>query len=428
MMPRGCARSFLVLGIGVSACDAGDAPGGEFRCFDDPRCPAGSTCVGGACVPDGTPSSPCATVEQLAATFDTLPTWAREVEADGGQVGLDAGDLRLEVPSGAPDAEAGVKTAATYDLRGGGIVLEVTAVTRSATEIRLNDSLGTESFFGVRIATNELFVFLGTMPLRLRPYDPVADRWWRVREQDGTIFYATSPDGSMWTPFTNHKAFSPEYVYVTLRVKKDNVASGGIARFASINEGYDATQSFCKADTLRDSFDDGRSGPLWIDQSSAGCASSESGKLVFTSTGDAASVCRYSTTRPFDLRGVWLTAKVTPAAAPGVTRLELASDDAGHAVTMERGAAGLRLVARADGVSVLERTVAYVPNRHRYWRVGLAPDGRIHFAASPDGETFADLASVDAPGFDGRALTIDLSLGLTEAATGGVMATFEAFR
>lgn len=31
------------------------------------------------------------------------------------------------------------------------------------------------------------------------PYDPVQHRWWRIREQSGSIYWDTSPDGSNWT-------------------------------------------------------------------------------------------------------------------------------------------------------------------------------------------------------------------------------------
>jgi hypothetical protein len=34
-----------------------------------------------------------------------------------------------------------------------------------------------------------------------RRYDAVADRWWQIREQSGTLFFETSSDGMMWNIF-----------------------------------------------------------------------------------------------------------------------------------------------------------------------------------------------------------------------------------
>lgn len=423
----------LVLALSATGCSAGEPPEGEFQCFDDPRCPEGRTCLAGVCVAEGTIAPPCATVDQLATSFDQMPPGTVLETKMGGVAGIGQGSLNLETPSAERFAYTRLRWLAARDLRDRPLIVEVPAIGGSATELVLDDLSTFDvdkrgAYVGVHGGGDTIEVYAHENPVDARPYQPVNHRWWRVSAQGASLVYDTSPNGENWSRLTSHPTtLALDFVLVSIRAAHHNQAIGGIAKIASVNDGRDASQPFCKTDTIQDSFDDGRAAPLWRSMSS-GCTTSEGGKLAFAVAGDTAAVCRYATTRPFDLRGVWLTAKVVPANTPGITRLELASDDAADVITMEKFPAGLRLAARNDGASLLDRTVPYRADVHRYWRVGLGPDGRLHFAASRDGEDFADLAAIDAPSFDGSALTLDLSLRLAEPSASAVTAAFEAFR
>jgi hypothetical protein len=68
-------------------------------------------------------------------------------------------------------------------------------------------------------------------------YDPAVHRWWRLREQQGMLFWETSPNGSAWTvhwsepsPITIRPAFAGMGV-----ASASGIASPGQARFATFN-------------------------------------------------------------------------------------------------------------------------------------------------------------------------------------------------
>lgn len=80
--------------------------------------------------------------------------------------------------------------------------------------IILSDVTGTQIIFQIDTATNLLLMTVqvgfadeGGHSL---PYDPVEHAWLRIREDTGTLFWDTSPDGREWT--TQHTDVSPSWV------------------------------------------------------------------------------------------------------------------------------------------------------------------------------------------------------------------------
>jgi hypothetical protein len=62
-----------------------------------------------------------------------------------------------------------------------------------------------------------LIVGLAVQASTTTTYDPAAHRWWRIREEAGTIYFETSPDAAQWN--TLLQTGSPpqlETVYVVL--------------------------------------------------------------------------------------------------------------------------------------------------------------------------------------------------------------------
>ncbi|RLB47432.1 MAG: hypothetical protein DRI90_26340, partial [Deltaproteobacteria bacterium] len=69
------------------------------------------------------------------------------------------------------------------------------------------------------------------------PYDEVAHRWWRMREEAGQFYLETSPNGSSWV--TQHQVPSPSYldsvsVQLVLWLAESQPAAG-IAEFDNVN-------------------------------------------------------------------------------------------------------------------------------------------------------------------------------------------------
>lgn len=53
--------------------------------------------------------------------------------------------------------------------------------------------------YGILVTSGGLAGGLSTVDNPLVPYDPAQHRWWRIRERDGTLEFAASPDGRAWT-------------------------------------------------------------------------------------------------------------------------------------------------------------------------------------------------------------------------------------
>lgn len=407
---------------------------GSFSCEEERECPDGMVCVSGRCEREGgdvdaAPAMPaCATVEQLATTFATFPnTWAFQFSDGGGTAMLANGDLVLALPAAQPTARAGIGSSGTRDLRGHAITLEVPAIAGNVSEVSLTDNSGGRAFFGVREGTS-MFVYMDGGFVIQRPYDPVADRWWRVREAQGTLHYDTSPDGATWSPLGMRPAtIATEFLDVGFAADNQGTMKGGTARVASLNEGLDAAQPFCKIETLRDTFLDGRAGPLWVSRPEGACIVDEGqGTLRFT-VKDPGTACVYLSTRPFDLRESTFATQVAPAPAPGITRFKMIDYAQRNVVLMERGMSGLRLIVVGAGSPLFDSTVPYDPFEHRYWRMSLDATRRIHFETSRDGTAFTEIGTASVPSLDASALVAELSLGVTVMAQNPITATFEAF-
>ena len=54
-------------------------------------------------------------------------------------------------------------------------------------------------FIRVRKPNIQFVVSAGTIEEEFLPYDPVAHRWWQIRDEASTLYLETSPDGVDWT-------------------------------------------------------------------------------------------------------------------------------------------------------------------------------------------------------------------------------------
>jgi hypothetical protein len=128
------------------------------------------------------------------------------------------------------------------------------------------------------------------------PYDPVAHRFWALREAGGTLFWETSPDGSSFTARAQAPApFDVEWVRLSFGAGTwDNVIDPGRAVFDSYNGGV-ASGSRCAASSLVDDFDDGAVGRVWTrSYDSASCTRQETGgELVITPSDTLTGYCGY---------------------------------------------------------------------------------------------------------------------------------------
>jgi len=214
----------------------------SYRCGADGTCPTGFECVTNFCVqsapeiPDGatpvdaapgvdapqpepdaspapdapTPPDPDAGVDAGAPSvlfrddFDdgVLTGWMPWTHT-GCTVVETGGALQLDY-SGSGEAYCGVDSNATYDLRGHSVAVEVVAapvLDNFEAYLDLFSSGGQQlllirdpSGVTVQVRNGGQLLTNRTVSVALS-----AQRYWRIRETGGTIYWETSPDGTTWT-------------------------------------------------------------------------------------------------------------------------------------------------------------------------------------------------------------------------------------
>jgi hypothetical protein len=137
------------------------------------------------------------------STGDFDPLW--ETWGDG--VSLTDGQLRFDLPTTGTESDYGaVQSIDSYSLLGCQVLFEmVEAPTDREVPADFVFAIGITNNDNVYIAAYqddmEFARFEGGLKTDDRDgtFDPARDRWWRIREQDGTVYLDTSPDAVDWT-------------------------------------------------------------------------------------------------------------------------------------------------------------------------------------------------------------------------------------
>ena len=117
---------------------------------------------------------------------------------------------RLEIPlrSNAANTFSGYTSVATYSLRLSAVKVEVVQMPRAGyLELRATTGSNRDVGDAVLMSIDGPYIYayrrVGGVYSQVAggPHDPVAHRWLRILEQNGTMFYQVSPDGVQWTDF-----------------------------------------------------------------------------------------------------------------------------------------------------------------------------------------------------------------------------------
>lgn len=234
------------------------------------------------------------------ASIGMLPITPERVAVESGRLVVSAVD----------GMQVGALVRGRIDLRGSAIEVAVDeAGTGSGVATVLAARFDSNHFFQLLVRNGMLittFVDVTLMTSAI-PYDPIAHRVWRIRENGGMLNFEASSDRSNWVQL--RAVPTPEWVdaltismYVTNEKKldKDNRAI-----FAQFNESVPRV-SWCASTTLRDDFGDGLIGRAW-DKIESGemCQVAETGgAALFTHEAGAAGSCfaAYATRALYDLR------------------------------------------------------------------------------------------------------------------------------
>jgi len=154
----------------------------------------------------GAPMGNYCPTSSLKDDFDdgvTAHLWDRSYDGNGCTY-MEAGGELVIMPAMTTSEYCGYGSAMGYDLTSSAATVEIKQTPDTAKDTATYLTLETEQGIleigqeGTDIAMRYEKPGM-TADLAVIPYDPVAHRWWRIREQNGTTYWETSANGMTWT-------------------------------------------------------------------------------------------------------------------------------------------------------------------------------------------------------------------------------------
>jgi hypothetical protein len=424
------APAFATVALALAACsfDADLVPG--YQCGEGGSCPAGQICVDGYCAidpaaadagadaPDGAvPVGRCGTISLLQDDFeDGAFDWRWDPWDElGATVIEEAGAVEIDIAAGIADAWAGVTAARWYDLRDGAFSAEVIDVGGEYTVVEVRNVDDENAQVTHRNGVLEAAVY-GTTDDGVRaeiPYVPADHRYWRLREEDGRLYWETSPDRDVWTSFHDEPVpFATEHVRGMLAMG-GQLATASEGRFGDVNLDAPAGLAFCPAGDLVDGFDDGQLAPWWEPYTDLECTALEAaGDLLIAFPADGVADCGVLSEHLYDLRDSAVTIEAAGLPADPNVRVFLQAGLPGDRETrleIEKFGDMLDVEQQVEGADVGQEITPYIAAPHRWWRIRGAA-GRIYLEVSPDGAAWTTLHEDDAA-FDLSAVRLEVGAG-----------------
>jgi hypothetical protein len=396
---------------------------------------SGSAQTGGTGAAGGASAERCGGTSLLADDFTTSDTTAPVWELHGA-TSIASGEAVVIPEANASSYSWNALTSRHfYDLRGDSVSVEITRMVNTASNAYVffgawhddNNSVALAQHSGSLRFTKEVEgvkVDLGTTP-----YDPAAHRFWRIREDSGTLHWETSADGMDWTTQASSSAlFDLSSVQIWLTAEVDpGEADLGEAHFDNLNGGT-PKGAWCKTSTLKDDFDDGVMSQSWsLSSFDNECQHAEDGELVLSLPQDGMGGCYYVSANAFDLTDNTLTVKVpvTPSSAPGAYVFLGAFIDGNIERKLEFDLNNGTMVFRQklDQTVKVINEVPFVPSEQLFWRLRESA-GQVFWETSADGQTWKTQAEAPSP-FPVTALNVLLGFENEGALPSGAVVRFD---
>lgn len=390
------------------------------------------------------PPAGCGKTTLLSDAFDSTtrnPLWQPPFAATGASVTFNGSRIVFALPPSRASATSGLESRMEYDLSDSRLFLEVPQVPSAAsaqTYVQLYGA-GGAVFFQLeggqllfRKETGAGFTDIGTLT-----YDPVAHRWWQLRESAGTLYWETSPSGLAGTWVVRASVATPVPVTsLTVMLAAATTASEaapGSAHFDNLNleNGVAPGGAYCPVASITDNFDAATRGPLWGGSyTSSGCVVTRSGGVVTMTpaSGMAGSYCAYRTGRGYQLAGSAMLVKV-----PGMVGTTTGAEaylEAGNplnndmmSINQEGGT--LRFMRRVGGASSTISSVTYQPAMHLWWRLRES-GGMVTAETSPNGSSWTAIGPAVASPIPTSVIAVELGAGTGDGTTSGA-AQFDNF-
>ncbi len=343
--------------LGSSCSFRANFDGTRYRCDQSGECPDGYSCVVGYCEaesppidasvaadadnpdpdaaavpgPDASvvPTGPCGTMEMAALDFDDgtfdpdlFFTW----EDDPATATLTGGELVLGAPAGATNVGSGLWSDEIYRMASSRAFIEVVSVDESSDDY-VDFGFGSD-YSGYLIGQRQGTLYFAVVvdgdytTLDSIPYSASDHRWWQVREEDGRVYFETSPDGTSWTTRHDVALMSGVGPLVAVGVEfwtDDAQPEATAAVFDNLGGGTTDVK-WCPTASLTDDFDDGQPGWLFDTWVWDNCMVRETGGMLSFAFPDAViGECGIETRTYFDLSDSTLTIESPPAFPTGVS-------------------------------------------------------------------------------------------------------------
>jgi hypothetical protein len=416
---------WLVLALVMAGCTINsDFSDTRYRCDVSGECPGGFACVAGYCEasqedagvdPDGggVSSKKCGTVEMVVEDFE-----GAEMNGEHWGMWVDQlmllsveqrdGQLAFEIPTEIASVGSGYHTRSWYRFTGSRAFVEVVDAQEESDmglsfHVRAPESEGGGNrwYTEQRAGTLRFWERIDGRNAQLASvsYDPVAHRWWQIREQDGVVYWETSADATTWA---THAMMPTELAGEPVQVRVETWVSNPqpVPRtflIDNLNGGISPGIRWCPAATFTDDFDDGIMKSEWLISGNGACMTREQdGQLVFDYSEPSTGSCGYYTRSRFDLSDSTL-AVAAPSADVGAMYVYIgAFSRNGDELEIRQGQG--ELVGRKRVQETSDRTFAfpYDPVQHRWWRL-RGNDGTAYWETSADGKTWTTHASHSNP-------------------------------
>jgi len=376
--------------------------------------------------------SPCGTTEVLADDFDdgsvTSDWW---YSAGLGATAEETGGERvITLPDGQSQSSwSGFSTNRLVRLTDQRVLLEVPTAPNPATTANafMHVVYDGQNYLTLGVRLGQLLAAQNLndtwTQLTAIPYDAAAHRWWQLREEGGTTYWETSPDGQDWTTQVTRptrELFPMDLVQIEHGASTEGMeVAPGEAHFDNLMGGGTPADPWCPISSLSDDFDDDTASRMWswASYEGGGCQLDETGGQLVVSLDGSAIDCAYLSSQRFDVTGQALFVEVPSidTTIPNLYTFFRAEIDSanGYEFVVSDGL----LVARVEVDDNLmgQAFPNYDPIDHRWWRIREA-SGDVIWETSPDGTSWTELAKTAAV-LPVDALTVVLGAGVATATT-----------
>lgn len=176
----------------------------------------------------------------LEDTFDVLDDalWSTQNVGNGCDVTNPGGDLRFSCAADPSPRQVGLTSVDRYDLSACGVHVELESLSLNGdAEVDFAVVLETTSVgfvleglsLSARVTSPELNVNV------THGFNPIADKWWRVRGQRGCTIWETSPDASDWNTFHEECDMTLSDMRVALRLEVSDPMSAVSVELDNVN-------------------------------------------------------------------------------------------------------------------------------------------------------------------------------------------------